>query len=92
MSQVSIGLGSDKVDYSTTNALPAHGAGARTEAVKRDTHSTNFELGDARGEYVTTRMAEMGLRHIQKGLHVPAKTGKWKDLASGKAAVRSRPR
>ncbi len=90
MKEVSIGLGSERLDYSTTNALPAPGAGARAETVKKDTHSTNFELGGERGQYITTRMADMGIRHIQKGTHIPAKTGKWKDVATGKIPVRPR--
>ena len=89
MKAVSIALGSDGCDYSTTNALPDPGAGWRATAVKRDTHSTNFELGGERGEYITTRMADMGMRHIERSTFIPAKTGKWKDVATGKVPVRS---
>ncbi len=89
---VSVALGSDGCDYSTTNALPDPGAGARSVAVKRDTHSTNFDLGGERGQYITTRMADMGMRHIERGGLIPAKTGKWKDVASGKVSVQTKRR
>ena len=87
-------LGSDGSSYSTTNAMPAHEAGAGAVAVKVDTHSTHFELGEGRGDFVTTSMASTGQAHPERGL-VPSRKD-WRKLlgggGEGKAAPRARPR
>ena len=81
-------LGSDGSSYSTTNAMPAHEAGAGAVAVKVDTHSTHFELGADREDFITTRMADMKQTHPDHSKFIPPKTEKWKALAAGKASVR----
>ena len=81
-------LGSDGRSYSTTNAMPAHGAGSQAVAVKVDTYSTNFELGGSREDFITHRMSVMGQTHPDHSKFIPPKTGKWKGIADGTIKTR----